>query len=368
MFRIAPVYLFLVVSLGACETTDSIGPEPPPGNLPPPVEHSQPTPLTELVRDDGVADTYLGFEGGLYLGRNSIPAAHAAFGRESINRIQPLDLDGNPTPDGTVVLLSIGMSNVTQEWCQFFPGPSSRRPSPCNPWTFMGRMSDDPRVNPNVFILNGARGARALDDWDEPTDTEFDRVKNTVLRYHGVSEAQVQVIWIKAALGRELFPDERHTLPASDSDAYVTEFTAGNHLRALKSRYPNLRMVIISSRTNGSHSPQTSASPEPIAFETGFVAKWLIEAQIEQRATGRVDDLAGDLVSGDMPFLVWGPYLWAYGDRPREDGLQWTADLVENDGVHPTEEGERIVADYLEEFFTTSEFTTCWFIAGNVCE
>src|SRR4029078_10223114 len=71
-------------------------------------------PLTDLA--DG---QYLGFAGGLYPGgSNTIPPAHLAAGIAMAKKVQPLDGNGNPdAQNGKTVLLSIGMSNTTQEFC-----------------------------------------------------------------------------------------------------------------------------------------------------------------------------------------------------------------------------------------------------------
>ena len=42
--------------------------------------------------------------------------------------------------------------------------------------------------------------------------------------------------------------------------------------------------------------------------------------------------------------LVMGPYLWANANKQRADGLQWTCDDFDDDGVHLTLEGNRKAA------------------------
>src|SRR5262245_3354051 len=59
------------------------------------------------------------FTGGLYPnGANTRPPAHAAAGLQiATNEIVPLSPSGNTdTNNGKIVLLSLGVSNTTQEW------------------------------------------------------------------------------------------------------------------------------------------------------------------------------------------------------------------------------------------------------------
>src|SRR5262245_41908529 len=68
------------------------------------------------------AGSYQGFTGGLYPnGSNVLPPAHLALGQALAAQVQPRDAAGNPSPAGRIVLLSIGMSNTTQEFSTFVP-------------------------------------------------------------------------------------------------------------------------------------------------------------------------------------------------------------------------------------------------------
>ena len=73
-------------------------------------------PLTEMTAQD----KYKGEDGGLYGGgKNDPPAAHQAAAQKETAKIVPLDAEGKPAKDGKIVLVSISMSNATQEFSVF---------------------------------------------------------------------------------------------------------------------------------------------------------------------------------------------------------------------------------------------------------
>src|SRR5690242_1209368 len=124
-----------VALLAACGGTDGGGADAPSASPPTPTPGADTArvPLTELG-----TRTYLGLPGGLYpAGANVPPDAHAAAGLDRARRVQPLDPQGRPSVAGKVVLLSIGMSNTTQEFCSAGGAP------PCDAWTFVGQAAAD---------------------------------------------------------------------------------------------------------------------------------------------------------------------------------------------------------------------------------
>jgi len=315
-------------------------------------------PLSELG-----AGSYKGFTGGLYpAGSNVEPAAHAAAGLTRAQSLAPLDTAGNPSPAGKIVLVSVGMSNTTQEFCS-----AGSTTTGCSSWTFMGQASADASVNhATLAIVNGARGGQDAATWDAATDANYDSVRLNRLQPLGLSEKQVQAVWIKQANA-----GPRDSLPSAQADAYRLEAILGNTMRALKTRYPNLKLVFLSSRIYAGYAT-TTLNPEPYAFETGFAVKWLIEAQIQQMASGgaTIDPESGSLNydAGVAPWLGWGPYLWADGTTPRApDGLTWQRVDLAGDGTHPSQSGQQKVGTMLLSFFKTSPFTRCWFVTAGTC-
>ncbi|HEX2474614.1 MAG TPA: hypothetical protein VHK01_07710 [Lacipirellulaceae bacterium] len=294
------------------------------------------------------------YQGGLYPnGLNEMPAAHAAVGLARATAIQPLDTQGQAAADGKYALVSIGMSNTTQEFC------GANQSSACRSWTFMGQSAVHPSVDrESLLIVNGAAGGKSAAFWDSPSDPDYDRVVTDWLTPNGLSENQVQAAWVKVAN-----PGPTISLPSANSDTHRLVRQMGDIARALKTRYPNLQQVFLSSRVYAGYAT-TSLNPEPYAYESGFAVKWLIEAQIKQMESGTIDTLAGDLNynTGTAPWLAWGPYLWADGLNPRSDGLIWLRSDLANDGTHPSTAGEQKVADLLLDFMLTSPFTQPWFL------
>lgn len=307
-------------------------------------------PLTDMG-----ARTYLGFEGGLYPdGADAPPASHHAEGLARAAAIRPLTVDGQPSDEGEIVLVSIGMSNTTQEFC------SHNSALPCDPWTFMGQAAVDPAVSHTTLaIVNGARGSEPAETWDAPDDANYDRVRDTRLAPQGLTEAQVQIAWVKVANPRPTV-----SLPAPEADAFRLVTQMGDIARALKARYANLQQVFFSSRIYAGYAT-TTLNPEPYAYESGFAVKWLVQAQIDQMENEGVvvDARAGDLSYESAPWLAWGPYLWADGANPRSDGLLWVPADFATDGTHPAQSAEEKVGTLLLESFKTSPYTTCWFLA-----
>jgi hypothetical protein len=255
------------------------------------------------------------------------------------------------------------MSNATQEWCSKTSGP------PCGAWTFMGRAAADPTLNKHsLVIVNGAADGQDVTAWISPASPNYERIKTARLAPLGLSENQVEAIWLK-------LDDAKPTalLPADSADAYVFLSNLGQVLRALKIRYPNLELVFLSSRAYAGYATgadsATDLNLEPYAYEEGFSVKWAIESQINEMRGLPANPRAGTLnyAKKAAPLIVWGPYLWADGATPRSDAFLWNRTDFEEDGLHPSQSGESKVAVALLQFFKTSIYTRCWFMANQYC-
>ena len=281
-------------------------------------------------------DSHLGSQGGLYPnGGNQIPAAHAQAGLDIAQTIQPLNNVGQlDEMNGRIVLLSIGMSNTSQEF-----------------QAFMSLAQSDPLLADSVEVVNGAQGGKSAEFVSNPDD-EFWTVLDQRLTTSGVTPQQVQVIWLKEARSsvdpNEVFP----------TDAEILQDQLRDIVQIAKTRFPNLKIAYLSSRIYAGYA-STELSPEPEAYQSGFAVKWLIEAQIDGDPELNYDPMQGSVLA---PWLAWGPYLWADGTIPRSDGLIWLCSDFVDDGTHPSGSGAAKVAGMLQTFFRAEVTAVPWYI------
>jgi hypothetical protein len=269
------------------------------------------------------------------------PEFEAAVLEIARNQIQPLDTQGNPDPErGKIVLMSVGMSNTNI----FFEG------RPDLPYTaFHKRAQMDPARNPQLLIVNGAQGTRAAMDW-EPLDSTTYSTMKTLLAKAGGTPAQVQIVWVLHAL-RETGPFPTY---AQELQGYL-EATARN----LKVHFPNLKLAYYTSRERAYLMYRKG---EPDCYEAGFSIRWMIDRQMQGDPNLSCDPANGPVKA---PLILWGPYFWCDGLKPRSDGLIWTcceptSDVYNN--PHPQPPGAQKCADQLYAFFKTDPTTTPWYL------
>jgi hypothetical protein len=285
-------------------------------------------PLTEMA----ATDRYKGEDGGLYgAGCNAPPPAHAAAAARATSRIEPLDAEGKPSQQGKIGLVSISMSNATQEYSLF------------------KQLADqDPQKSPAVAVVDCAQGGQAMAEWVDPAARPWAEAERRLAQAR-VSPKQVQAVWVKLA----------NKGPRGDLAEHVGKLKQDTRavLRNAKARFPNLRVAYLGSRIYAGYAA-TALNPEPYAYEGAFAVRGLIQEQMS-------GDAALACTGGDAPapLLLWGPYLWADGTTPRKaDGLAWERADLAGDGTHPSESGRRKVAGQLLAFFKTDPLAATWFV------
>ena len=295
------------------------------------------TPIVAL--NDLGTGTYQGSEGGLYTnGSNVRPASHDADGVSIAQGIGPLDSNGNPDPNGKMVLMAIGESTAQQEFSRFLPIANA-----------------DPTKNPALVLVNGAQGGATPNNFTKTTSNYWATVLNDYLPQNGVTAQQVVAIWMEDTDGiaSGTFPSDMTTLQSEYETMMQTMLTL----------FPNLKLVYFSSRVYGGYSNGVGSpsNPEPYAYEVGFAVKWAIQDQLNGKASLNYDPNKGAVVA---PWMSWGPYYWANGMLGRNDGTVWDCEDFSPDGTHPSSTfGQLKVATPLLNFLRTDDTTTPWYLA-----
>ncbi|MCX7017241.1 MAG: hypothetical protein NTW86_32535, partial [Candidatus Sumerlaeota bacterium] len=139
---------------------------------------------------DMTTETYKGQDGGLYgHGKNEPPKEQMDAAMKAAKEIRPLDADGKPSPNGKIVLLSLGMSNTTMEFKVF------------------KEIADaDPDKAPNVVLVDGAQGGQDSEVWargtvrgGQPAAKEVWQIAEDRINAEGVTTKQIQAVWLKQA-------------------------------------------------------------------------------------------------------------------------------------------------------------------------
>ena len=294
------------------------------------------TTVGRIPINDLAIGLYQGYQGGLYPGGiNQPPSSHLSDGLTMAAQVVPLNATGAvDIVNGRIVLLSIGMSNTTQEFS-----------------TFKSMAETSSVKNLRLIIVDGAQGGQTAAMIANPS-ANFWTVVNQRLSTAGVTPQQVQIAWVKEADAgpTAVFPRHAQVL---DSEFVLIS-------RNLKTFYPNIRIAYWSSRIYAGYAT-SNLNPEPFAYESGFAVKWTITRQINGDTA-----LTYSGANPRSPWLAWGPYLWADGLTPRSDGLIWICDdFVTSDRTHPSTSGRLKVAQLLMNFFTTDSTAKGWFTRSS---
>jgi hypothetical protein len=276
--------------------------------------------------------TYKGEQGGLYPGgTNTMPADHLTAGLEQARQIVPLDKEGKPSPDGKIVVMSIGMSNTTMEY-----------------QTFMKLAVQEKGLNPHVVLVDGAQGGQSAVETSDPR-TNFWKVVDQRLAAGNVTNNQVQAVWMFQVVVAPFRPFPQ--------DVRRLQVLMEETLHVAHQRYPNLKIAYLSSRIYAGFA-MVPQNPEPHSYESGWAPKWIIENQIFGYPEYNYDPAKGVV---RFPWVTWGPYMWADGVKGRRDGVKWAREDFGGDGMHPSERARARVAKMLLDFLKTDPTAKPWF-------
>ncbi|HRG26602.1 MAG TPA: T9SS type A sorting domain-containing protein [Chitinophagales bacterium] len=299
-------------------------------------------PITDLG-----TDFYEGtWQGGLYQGGSNIPpVGHLNKGIGIVKKLKPLDSLGNVNyATGKIVLAGFGASTVG--------GPFNH---------MIQLMKDYTDLNPCMKSVNAANGSDGITAMYIGNEEYWDYIEIFKLGEKDLKPIQVQVGW--------LMHSSRIDSNGSDINSYtdslIKRFTIA--LNAMQYYYPNLKLVFVSGFPYGGYADPSKALyhviKEPSSYHHNFAMKELIRRQISGDPTLKYKE-----PGKQVPYLIWGPPLWADGKNPRDyDGLTWNCEAefaIDGGGYHLTNEGKDKLANILLDFFRTDTLSESWFMDG----
>ena len=212
------------------------------------------------------------------------------------------------------------------------------------------RLADaDAAKRERVTIVDCAQGGQAMAEWVDPQARPWQEASRRLAAAQ-VAPEQVQVACIKLA----------NEAPRGDVMEHGKKLESDTLavIQNAKVKFPNLRVAYLSSRIYGGYA-MSPLNPEPYAYESGFVVRWLIQRQMKRDKALNYDPKRGEVRA---PVLLWGPYLWADGVTPRKaDGLVYRRDDLGPDGTHPSPTGREKVAKLMLDFYKTDSLAKSWF-------
>ncbi len=286
-------------------------------------------PLTDLG-----TGTYLGYEGGLYPnGSNTPPPSQLAAAMSYADNIGPLNAAGQPDPNGSYALMSVGVSITRTIWDEFGPMESA-----------------DPARNSKLVLVNAAIDGTDSPNWTAPNAGTWLTITNYYLPYQNLTANQVVAAWIMMPHSNPtgLYPND---MASQESDLISI-------LQNLHTFFPNLQLAYVSSLHYGGYGPSKSY-PEPDAYEFGLAVQKVIADQINGNPALNNNPSNGLVMA---PLLLWGPYTWANGLMARSDGLTWDCQDMSSDGLHPSQTGRNKEAGLLTTFFKSDPTTVPWYL------
>jgi hypothetical protein len=288
----------------------------------------------EVPMDQLGANGYLGYMGGLYPGgMNTMPASHQASGITLASEIQPLDANGNPSPTGKYVLLSLGTSDAAYEFNRF-----------------LEYATNESTINPNLVIVEGAMGSEALDTLLGVEGFAFwNNIYNWFLPDAGVTPQQVVAIWME--------PEDAHPPGGFPLDMEQLHNELRDFIPTLRGRFPNLKLLYLASRAYAGYANPVKVVSEPYSYDQAFALQAVIADQLNGDPALNFDPIQGPVVA---PWIAWESYKWGNG-MTAHDGLVWACQDFRSDGYHVTTAGEDKFSGLLMNFLKSDPTAAPWF-------
>jgi hypothetical protein len=229
--------------------------------------------------------------------------------------------------DGRIGVVCVGMSNGVQE---------------CGRWITQVNAAWRDDVAAHVRIVNCARGAHAIERWNDAAYDSllWDDCVQRRLPQAGLRVDQVRVIYHKAAnqFGAPSGGGQLPPYPSASANYHVFLRNLDTFAQRVRSSFPSAQAVYTTARSYGGFVLAGSPRGEPQAYEEGHALNTWLER------TPSVDGV----------WYGWGPYIWAPACESgvtNASGVCYQRDDYVADGVHPSVSGELKIARMIHDRF-----------------
>ncbi len=293
-------------------------------------------PLPELT------GTFKGYPGMLYPNSNTPQGDYLINVLKQARDITPLDVDGNASSSGKIVMAGVGASNPRTEF-----------------EAFEGLLSQESGLRSELVTVNTCIGGQGVQKMNLP---EHNYWKSALKQFDslGLSFQQVQILWLETEntqVGDTQFPSAPHRF---EKDLLTL-------LQTLKTLFPNAKLCYLSARAWTGWVEQDSGASvgkgllHPRDYYNGFAIKWLIDSANQEVPGYRYMGNQADIV---MP--LYGSYHWTDGETPQSDGFYLDCETdIGGDGLHLSATGEQKVAQKMLSFFKSDTAASIWMYANT---
>lgn len=257
---------------------------------------------------------------------------------------------------GPFVFMAIDSSNLWDEFKEF-----------------TNTFGAAPDLNPQMTLVNASTGGCDTFSWAYDTPCGGANVPaweqmDAKLAAKGMTRADVKVVFTKIVTAKFRFSAKQFEPRLVQEKQFARDF-----LTALRVKLPNVTMVYLSSRIYAGYSTAGVLSPEPMAYETGWAVRDLID---EQHTAVLQANTSSPMHDQNVPWVTWGPYMWADGTTPRVDALTPPASTqtwlcsdfqglplgMAQDGIHAHKTGWVKIATHLDFTLRSSPHASIWYL------
>lgn len=288
---------------------------------------------TLIPLNDLGMNLYKGRVGGLYPEGLNMPSGEYAQDLLAASQnVVPRDRQGNPSPTGDIVFISMGASTGGK-----------------NMTALINKTRNNPLVNSRLKAMNGNQPAQQAPlSYIANGNSKYWKHVLQIVTQHKSTAEQVQVVYLETDDGypTKTFPNRPNFIKSEIESC----------MRTMKTKFINLQILYVLGRPR-TFNNNAVWNTEPSPYYFGWACKWAIDDQIN--GTGNVAYKGTNAVA---PMITWGFYQWADSLPRKTDNFYWRWTETK-DGLHANDVGQDTLSTRFQKFLFTDPYASIWYSA-----